>query len=184
MLLAPALTRANDSVQRQPLDGADLIVAEARLAIQADWLLSVLEQPCHVREWMPDLVEIRSLAPDPGPGQRVYMVTRGTLLSQPRDSVGRFVRDPDTPLQITMQAEPDALPPVSGRVRIPYAEARWSLFAEEATTLLHYQQRVAIGGQVPQWLADHYSQRYVARVLDSLKRYVATLSSPDCPARR
>lgn len=182
LLLTQTLAAANAKVERLHQDGADLIRTETRINAPRALLLTVLEQPCHVREWMPDLTEVRLLDPDAQLGQRVYMVTKGTLLSQPRDSIGRFQRSGEQPVIIAMQAEPDALPRHPDRVRIPFAEAHWSLFKQEDTTLLHYQQRVAIGGRIPQWLADEYSTRYVARVMESLTKYVATLSSPDCPA--
>jgi hypothetical protein len=108
------------------------------------------------------------------------MLTRGNLLASPRDAVSRFVRHGQAPIMIDMTSEPDALPHNPGVIRIPFARARWSLFAAEDTTLVTYQQEVAAGGSIPQWLADQYSLRHVARALESLTSYVASLSTVDC----
>ena len=180
------------TITRQRQDGPDLINAELTIPASTTLLVTVLETPCHVLRWMPDLTDIRVLNNTPEGSKRVYMQSRGTLFSQPRDSISLFTKtggtpknhstSAKTPIIITMQAQPDALPEQPGTVRIPFAHARWSLSEREASTLLTYQQEVAAGGNVPQWLADQYSVRFVRNAMESLTKYVATLSSSDCPA--
>ena len=179
-LFSPAVQALE--ITRTDHSGADLVQAQVQLPVTPSRLLPVLEQPCHVRQWMPDLVRIQLLATDGKPGQRVYMVSRGSWLTRPRDSVSRFVRSGSNPIVITMTAEPDALPQRDQYIRIPFARARWSLLRREDTTLLQYQQQVAAGGSIPQWLADQYSVRFVRHAMEALTKYVATLSSADCPA--
>lgn len=167
-------------VKRHKQKGPDLVSASTHIAATPTLLLAALEQPCHVIQWMPDLIDVRPLPSDTIPGQRIYMLTRGNLLASPRDAINRFVRHGQAPIIIDMTSEPDALPYNTDIIRIPFARARWSLFAAEDTTLVTYQQEVAAGGNIPQWLADQYSLRHVARALESLTTYVATLSTVDC----
>jgi hypothetical protein len=167
-------------VKRHKQEGPDVISASTHVAATPALLLAALEQPCHVIQWMPDLIDVRPLPDDAQPGQRIYMLTRGNLFASPRDAINRFIRHGQSPTIIEMRSEPDALPRQSGVIRIPFARARWSIFAAEDTTLVTYQQEVAAGGNVPQWLADQYSLRHVTRALESLTTYVATLSTADC----
>lgn len=168
------------NIKRVKQPGPDQIIASTHIAASTNLLLAALESPCHVLNWMPDLVVIRALAQDEQPGTRVYMLTRGNFIASPRDAISRFTRHGQFPIIIDMMSEPDALPTEAGIVRIPYARARWSLFAAEDTTLVTYQQQVAAGGNIPQWLADQYSLRHVTRALESLTTYVATLSTSEC----
>ena len=191
-LRASAQSDETLTVTRQRQSVPDLIEAEFTIPASTALLVSVLETPCHVLNWMPDLTDIRILDDAPDGTQRVYMRSRGTLFSQPRDSISLFTKTDDavnthaesskTPIVITMRAQPDALAEQPDTVRIPFARARWSLSEREASTLLTYQQEVAAGGNVPQWLADQYSVRFVRNAMESLTKYVATLSSSDCPA--
>lgn len=182
ILLCLLLSSAASAVEikRHKQNGPDLISASTHIAATSTLLLAALEQPCHVIHWMPDLIDVRPLPDDAKLGQRIYMRTRGHLFTSPRDAINRFVRHGQSPIMIDMTSEPDALPPQTSVIRIPFARARWSLLTAEDTTIVTYQQEVAAGGNVPQWLADQYSQRHVARALESLTSYVATLSTADC----
>lgn len=182
LLSQPLWSMPEILIERNHSEGPDLIRARTRLPVPLERLLLFLEQPCHVRQWMPKLEEIRYLAQDQAPGQLVYIANHGNWLARGRDAVLRFTRTGKNPVQIEVRAEPNHLPHRDGFVRLPFSEAHWSLSEEQATTLLDYRQQVVLGGRVPQWLADRLSQRHVQSTLEALIEYAETIDSGDCPA--
>ncbi len=177
LLLAsvPALASEMAEPERERLDGPDRIHAQMRLPLGAGQLLTLLETPCHVRQWMPDLEEIRILE-QPAPGQTlVYMATRTPWPLAPRDAVTLFRRESEDPVTLTMEARPRAMPERSGHVRIPFTEGRWLLRPDHGHTMLGYEQRVDPGGRLPQWAADRAAVDRVATTMENLRDYVETI---------
>lgn len=162
-----------------PAAAAD-VDARARIRAPADTVLDALEQPCHVRQWMPDLIEVRILDRPAPQVTRVYMASRTPWPFQPRDAITRFERQAGNPVLITLQGEPDALPPRDGFIRIPASSGEWRLLSEGNQTLVTYRLRVDPGGRIPQWLADSASQRRARAAMEALKNYAESPAVNHC----
>ena len=173
---------ADTRVTRAQQAGPDMVHATAVLPIRTHDLLAVLEQPCHVRQWMPDL-EMLTLLTQQGEQSLVYMRMRAPWPMRSRDAVTRFTRHQadDGTVTLTMQGDSDAIARVPGVVRMPFIAGQWRLIAEETPedtpegkplTRVDYQQRVDPGGGVPQWLADRAAVRHVGATLAALEAYV------------
>ena len=133
-----------------------------------------------MRQWMPDLIEVR-IIDHPAPGQTlVYMATAAPWPFQPRDAVTRFERHAGNPLTITLQGKPDALPRREGFIRIPASSGQWRLLSEGNQTLVTYRLRVDPGGRIPQWLADSASQRRARAAMEALKEYAESPAANRC----
>ncbi|MBZ2189773.1 hypothetical protein K8B33_11740 [Alcanivorax sp. JB21] len=182
---ADATTDVSTRVMRERQSGPDIVRAATRLPLNVNTLLSVLEHPCHVRQWAPDLEELVLLEHHDG-HSLVYMRTRTPWPMRPRDAVTRFSRHQteDGTVTLTMQGERDAVPAMPGVVRMPFIAGQWQLRPEaEAMTQVDYQQRVSPGGGVPQWLADQAAVRHVRTTLAALEEYVERHTEEnDCSA--
>ncbi|MBQ0742561.1 MAG: hypothetical protein KBT85_04605 [Pseudomonas sp.] len=168
-------------VERVTRDGPDELRATVLLAAPEARVLALLEQPCHLLEWVPKL---RSLTILEKPGENQTLVYMATELGWPmslRDSVTLFTRSDGPPVTLTMQSRPDSVPAVDGYQRIPFSEGSWTLYAEQAdTTRVDYVQRVEPGGQVSQWLSDRIGMAEVADLLQALRDYAAGSQSNTC----
>lgn len=168
-------------VERVPRDGPDEIRATVSVAAPVTRVLTLLEQPCHLLQWVP---KVRSLTVLARPGENLTLVYMATDLGWPmqlRDSVTLFTRDEGPPVTLTMQSRPDSVPAVDGYQRIPFSEGSWTLYAEQAdTTRVEYVQRVEPGGQVSQWLSDRIGMTEVAELLQALSDYAADSRSNTC----
>lgn len=182
MLATPALP---DTVSRETRNGPDRLHARLTLPVAPATAMNILEQPCHVRRWMPGLTALEVVA-RPAPGKTlVYMAHAGRWPVMPRDAVTLFERpvpasDQQDTIELTMQARPEALPAQPGHVRIPFIEGRWTLRSSANGTRLDYQQRVDPGGRLPQALADRAALRHVGNTMEALKDYVANLADDTC----
>lgn len=168
-------------VERVSRDGPDELRATVLVAAPEARVLTLLEKPCHLLEWVPKLRSLTILAK---PGENQTLVYMATDLGWPmnlRDSVTLFTRSEGPPVTLTMQSRPDSVPAVDGYQRIPFSEGSWTLYAEQAdTTRVDYVQRVEPGGQVSQWLSDRIGMTEVAELLQSLRDYAADSRSNTC----
>ncbi|WP_178091388.1 START domain-containing protein [Halopseudomonas laoshanensis] len=168
-------------VERVSRDGPDEIRATVSVAAPVTRVLTLLEQPCHLLQWVP---KVRSLTVLARPGENLTLVYMATDLGWPmqlRDSVTLFTRSEGPPVTLTMQSRPDSVPAVDGYQRIPFSEGSWTLYAEQAdTTRVEYVQRVEPGGQVSQWLSDRVGVTEVAELLQALRDYAAGSRSITC----
>lgn len=168
-------------VERVSRQGPDEIRATVLIKAPVTQVLTLLEQPCHVRQWVPKLRSLTILA-WPGENQAlVYMATDLGWPMLPRDSVILFTRSEGPPVTLTMQSRPDSLPAVTGYQRIPFSEGSWTLYDEPPdTTRVDYVQRVAPGGRVSQWVSDRIGMTEVAKLLQALQDYAGSSQSTTC----
>lgn len=168
-------------VERLSRDGPDEIRATVVVAAPVTRILTLLEQPCHLLQWVPKLRSLTILA-RPGENQTlVYMATDLGWPMHPRDSVTLFTRSAGPPITLTMQSRPDSTPVVTGYQRIPFSEGSWTLYAEQPDiTRVDYVQRVEPGGQVSQWLSDRIGMTEVAELLQALHDYAVDSQSTIC----
>lgn len=168
-------------VERISRDGPDEVRATVSVAAPVARVLTLLEQPCHLLQWVPKLRSLTILA-RPGEDQTlVYMATELGWPMDLRDSVTLFTRSEGPPVTLTMQSRPDSMPAVNGYQRIPFSEGSWTLYVElPDSTRVDYVQRVAPGGQVSQWLSDRIGMTEVAELLQALRDYAVDSQSNTC----
>ena len=169
-------------VMRTPLPGPDRFALEAELPVPLHQLLPILEAPCHVRQWMPGIKTLTILDRPSATQTLVYMARKAPWPLSGRDAVTLFERHPGDPLVLSMSGQPDAWPDQPGLVRVPYTEGSWTLHDEGNTTRVVYQQQVAPGGGIPQWLADRLAPGQMEAALAALEAYVRDPQRTDCTA--
>ncbi|MFO7704629.1 MAG: START domain-containing protein [Halopseudomonas sp.] len=168
-------------VERVPRQGPDEIRATVLVKAPVTRVLTLLEQPCHLRQWVPKLRSLTILARPVENQALVYMATDLGWPMLPRDSVTLFTRSEGPPVTLTMQSRPDSLPAVTGYQRIPFSEGSWTLHDEPPdTTRVDYVQRVEPGGRVSQWLSDRIGMTEVAELLQALRDYAGSSQSTTC----
>lgn len=168
-------------VERISRPGPDEIRATVLVAAPVVRVLTLLEQPCHLLQWVPKLRSLTILA-RPGENQAlVYMATDLGWPMHPRDSVTLFTRSAGPPVTLTMQSRPYSMPAVTGYQRIPFSEGIWTLHDEPPdTTRVDYVQRVEPGGRVSQWVSDRVGMTEVAELLQALRDYAGSSQSDTC----
>lgn len=181
LLLMPLWAGAN-GVTRMALPGPDRFELTAELPISLRALLPVLEQPCHVRQWMPGIETLRILERQSDTRTLVYMARKAPWPLSGRDAVTLFERHAGDPVVLTMSGQPDAWPDQPGHVRVPYTEGSWTLYAKGPTTRVVYRQQVDPGGGIPQWLADRLAPGQMEAALAALEAYVRDPHRTDCAA--
>lgn len=176
--------QASGPVTRTVMPGPDQFELQAVLPVERAALLPLLEQPCHVRQWMPAVETLTILERPSATRTLVYMARQAPWPLQGRDAVTLFERHPGNPVVLTMQGRPKAWPEQPGHVRVPFTEGSWSLQALPGTnrTRVVYRQRVNPGGGIPQWLADRLAPGQMEAALAALENYVRDPQRTDCTA--
>ncbi|WP_272963282.1 START domain-containing protein [Alcanivorax jadensis] len=176
--------QAADPVTRTAMPGPDQFELRAVLPVSLDALLPVLEQPCHVRQWMPGVETLTILKRPSATQTLVYMARQAPWPLSGRDAVTLFERHPGEPVVLTMQGEPEAWPRQPGHVRVPFTEGSWTLQTEpgNGSTRVVYRQRVNPGGGIPQWLADRFAPGHMEAALAALENYVRNPQRTNCTA--
>ncbi len=89
----------------------------------------------------------------------VYLDTKLPWPAAPRDLVLQ-VKTEDTPdggMIRRLQAAPDYIPPVKGRIRVPTLSGTWQMIPKgPKLTEVTYEMRGDPGGSVPSWLANQF----------------------------
>lgn len=181
LLLLPLLSVA-DRVSRTALPGPDRFELEAELPIPLTQLVPILEQPCHVLQWMPGIETLKILERPSKTQTLVYMARKAPWPLSGRDAVTLFERHPGDPLVLTMSGNPAAYPDQPGHVRVPYTEGSWTLHGQGSSTRVLYRQQVDPGGGIPQWLADRLAPGQMEAALAALETYVRDPHRTDCTA--
>ncbi|MFR0693451.1 START domain-containing protein [Enterobacterales bacterium AE_CKDN230030158-1A_HGKHYDSX7] len=89
----------------------------------------------------------------------VYLDTRLPWPAAPRDMVIKVVTEetPDGGMIRHLQAAPDYLPPVKGRIRVPSLSGTWQMIPRgPSLTEVTYEMQGEPGGSVPSWLANQF----------------------------
>lgn len=168
-------------VKRVPRQGPDEIHATVLVLAPVRQVLAVLEEPCHLRRWVPKLGSLKILAKPRENQTLVYMTTDPAWPMSPRDSVTLFTRHEGPPITLDMQSRPNAVPEMDGYQRIPFSEGSWTLHTElSGVTRVDYLQRVEPGGQMPQWLSDRMGTSHAAELLSALQNYADGTDTSSC----
>ena len=161
-------------VERIPRQGPDEIRATVLVAAPVRQVLAFLEEPCHLRQWVPDLGSLTILARPQENQTLVYLATDPAWPMSPRDSVTLFTRHEGPPITLNMQSRPNAVPEMAGYQRIPFSNGSWTLRSElSGATRVDYIQRIEPGGHMPQWLSDRTGMTRAAELLSALQNYAS-----------
>lgn len=172
-------------VERIPRQGPDEIHATVLVPAPVRQVLEVLEEPCHLRRWVPKLATLKILARPRKNQTLVYMATDPDWPMSPRDSVTLFTRHEGPPITLNMQSRANVMPEMAGYQRIPFSEGSWTLRTELSdATRVDYLQRVEPGGQMPQWLSDRVGMSHVAELLSALQNYAGDTETSNCSRDR
>ncbi|QRY81335.1 START domain-containing protein [Pseudomonas sp. PDNC002] len=89
----------------------------------------------------------------------VYLDTKLPWPAAPRDMVLKVVTQdtPDGGMIRRLQAAPDYVPPVTGRIRVPTLSGTWQMVPKgPKLTEVTYEMQGEPGGSVPSWLANQF----------------------------
>lgn len=89
----------------------------------------------------------------------VYLDTKLPWPAAPRDLVLKVSTEqtPDGGMIRHLQAAPDYIPPVQGRIRVPSLSGTWQMTPKgPKLTEVTYEMRGEPGGSVPSWLANQF----------------------------
>lgn len=172
-------------VERVPRQGPDEIRATVLIPAPMTEVLAALEEPCHLRRWLPNLGSLIILARPRENQTLVYMATDLPWPMPPRDSITLFTRHEGPPITLDMESRPNAMPEVAGYQRIPFSEGSWTLRTElSGATRVDYLQRVEPGGKMPQWLSDRVGMAHTAELLSALRDYAVGTDASSCSRDR
>ena len=111
----------------------------------------------------------------------VYSVTDSPWPVSDRDTVVKVVAEtiePNNKYRVLMQAQPDFLPLVEGRVRIPYSNIYFLLKRVNADTIeIEYGLDVDPGGALPKWMVRRTARKTLIETIIALEAQVARTRS-------
>ena len=128
-------------------------------------------------EWVPNCTESQEIKRLDGRTTWVYSVTDSPWPVSDRDTVVKVVAEtiePNNKYRVLMQAQPDFLPLVEGRVRIPYSNIYFLLKRVNADTIeIEYGLDVDPGGALPKWMVRRTARKTLIETIIALEAQVA-----------
>ena len=128
-------------------------------------------------EWVPNCTESQEIKRLDGRTTWVYSVTDSPWPVSDRDTVVKVVAEtiePNNKYRVLMQAQPDLLPLVEGRVRIPYSNIYFLLKRVNADTIeIEYGLDVGPGGALPKWMVHRTARKTLIETIIALETQVA-----------
>ncbi len=128
-------------------------------------------------EWVPNCTESHKIKDLDHGGALVYSVTNSPWPVADRDSIvetHRAIIQRGSKYKISMQARPNVIPVVKGRVRIPYSEIYFLLEkVDDETTKVEYGFDVDPGGMLPDWLIRSTIDNTLKATIRGLETQVA-----------
>ena len=132
-------------------------------------------------EWVPNCTESQEIKRLDGRTTWVYSVTDSPWPVSDRDTVVKVVAEtiePNNKYRVLMQAQPDLLPLVEGRVRIPYSNIYFLLKRVNADTIeIEYGLDVDPGGALPKWMVRRTARKTLIETIIALETQVARTRS-------
>ncbi len=132
-------------------------------------------------EWVPNCTESREIKRLDARTTWVYSVTDSPWPVSDRDTVVKVVAeeiDLDQQYRVVMQAQPNLLPLVEGRVRIPYSKIYFLLKRAGANTIqIEYGLDVDPGGVLPKWMVRRTARNTLIETIMALEAQVARTRS-------
>ena len=128
-------------------------------------------------EWVPNCTESQEIKRLDARTTWVYSVTNSPWPVSDRDTVVKVVAEEielDQQYRVVMQAQPDLLPLVEGRVRIPYSKIYFLLKRAGANTIqIEYGLDVDPGGVLPKWMVRRTARNTLIETIIALETQVA-----------
>ena len=128
-------------------------------------------------EWVPNCTESQEIKRLDARTTWVYSVTNSPWPVSDRDTVVKVVAEkiePNDKYRVSMQAQPDLLPLVEGRVRIPYSNIYFLLKRVNADTIeIEYGLDVDPGGVLPKWMVRRTARKTLIETIIALETQVA-----------
>jgi hypothetical protein len=128
-------------------------------------------------EWVHNCTESQEIKRLDARTTWVYSVTDSPWPVSDRDTVVKVVADeiePNQQYRVVMQAQPDLVPLVEGRVRIPYSKIYFLLKRAGANTIqIEYGLDVDPGGALPKWLVRRTARNTLIETIIALEAQVA-----------
>ena len=128
-------------------------------------------------EWVPNCTESQEIKRLDARTTWVYSVTNSPWPVSDRDTVVKVVAEEielDQQYRVVMQAQPDLLPLVEGRVRIPYSKIYFLLKRAGANTIqIEYGLDVDPGGALPKWMVRRTARNTLIETIIALETQVA-----------
>ena len=133
-------------------------------------------------EWVPSCTESQEIKRLDARTTWVYSVTDSPWPVSDRDTVVKVVAEKiesNDKYRVSMQAQPDLLPLVEGRVRIPYSNIyfllkRVNLKRVNADTIeIEYGLDVDPGGALPKWMVHRTARKTLIETIIALETQVA-----------
>ena len=128
-------------------------------------------------EWVPNCTESQEIKRLDVRTTWVYSVTDSPWPVSDRDTVVKVVAEtiePNNKYRVLMQAQPDFLPLVEGRVRIPYSNIYFLLKRVNADTIeIEYGLDVDPGGALPKWMVRRTARKTLIETIIALEAQVA-----------
>ena len=128
-------------------------------------------------EWVPNCTESQEIKRLDARTTWVYSVTNSPWPVSDRDTAVKVVAEEielDQQYRVVMQAQPDLLPLVEGRVRIPYSKIYFLLKRAGANTIqIEYGLDVDPGGALPKWMVRRTVRNTLIETIIALETQVA-----------
>lgn len=128
-------------------------------------------------DWVPNCIESHKIKDLDHGGALVYSVSNSPWPVADRDSIvetHREIIQRGSEYKISMQARPNVIPLVKGRVRVPYSEIYFLLEkVDDKTTKVEYGFDVDPGGLLPDWLIRSTIDNTLKATIRGLEAQVA-----------
>ena len=128
-------------------------------------------------EWVPSCTESEEIKRLDARTTWVYSVTDSPWPVSDRDTVVKVVAEKiesNDKYRVSMQAQPDLLPLVEGRVRIPSSNIYFLLKRVNADTIeIEYGLDVDPGGALPKWMVRRTARKTLVETIIALEAQVA-----------
>jgi hypothetical protein len=151
---------------------------EVELTTSCERVVKVLQDAASFRKWMPDVVT-SDLLHVTDTEQFHYLENAAPWPVAHRDGVYHFTyaRSADAGAAVTtvnVEAVPNYLPAVEGKVRIPRADGYWKLVPTSTGSAVTFQMHADPGGAIPSWLANRTVVDTPFKTLQALRKYLET----------
>jgi hypothetical protein len=149
---------------------------EVELTATSERVVKVLHDAESFHKWMPDVVT-SDLLQATATEQFHYLEHAAPWPVAQRDGVYHFTysRAEDTGAAVTtvnVEAAPNYVPAVKGKVRIPRADGYWKLVPTSTGVAVTFQMHADPGGAIPGWLANQTVVDTPFKTLQALRQYL------------
>lgn len=158
---------------------------EMRVTAEPSALLAVLRDTARHREWLPQSSEVRLLAKSGPDDDLVYTRLTSPWPVQDRELITRshLIRLANCGLELKVWAEPNALPPHPGLMRIQASAGRWEALPQlNGSTLIRLETYTNPGSNLPGWLVNPMTIKAALDSFQAIRRLME--AQPRVPSQQ